>query len=116
MSINKPSAEEAMELQGCLTVAMHEKAKQRMGRLSFVIILASLIISLIWGIFWPFIIGLVMSFLISYYIWSSCFRYLEHKTGMPRSVQMYFRSRYKQDEVFAAKVNAIFPQLRSGRR
>lgn len=116
MSTGEPSTAELMELQGCMAAAMHEKAKQRMGRLSAAVILVSIVISLLLGSFWPFVIGLAMSFLISYYIWSSCFRYLEHETGMPRAVQMQFKIRYRQDRAFAEKVDSIFPQMQRRRR
>lgn len=105
--MNEPSQDDKIEMQGCLAAAMHLEANEKFGKISAGIIIASIIISIFKGSFWPIATGVVISFFVSYFIRHSCFRHLERTTGMPRDAQTYFMLRYKSDKEFAAKVDVI---------
>ena len=105
--MDEPSEDEKMEMQGCTAVAMHLEANERFGKISATIITVAVIVSIFTESFWPVAIGVVVSFLVSYFIRQSCFRYLERSTGMPTSIQSHFLLRYKSDKEFAARVDAM---------
>lgn len=113
-AMDDPSQDEKIEMQGCAAAAMHLEANQKFGNMSAGIVIASIIISIFQGSFWPIVIGVVISFVVSYFIRNSCFRYLERTTGMPRDTQIYFMLRYKSDKEFAAKVDAMHKGASSG--
>ena len=106
-AMDEPSQDEKIEMQGCAAAAMHLEANQKFGNVSAGIIIASIVISIFQGSFWPIVTGVVISFLVSYFIRHSCFRYLERTAGMPRDAQIYFMLRYKSDKEFAAKVDSM---------
>ena len=105
--MDEPSEDEKVEMQGCTAAAMHLEANERFGKISATIITVAVIVSIFKESFWPVAIGVVVSFLVSYFIRQSCFRYLERSTGMPTSIQSHFLLRYKSDKEFAARVDAM---------
>lgn len=112
-AMDEPSQDEKIEMQGCTAAVMHLEANQKFGNISAGIIIASIIISIFQGSFWPIVIGVVISFSVSYFIRQSCFRYVERSMGMPRDIQFHFWLRYKSDKEFAAKVDAMHKRASS---
>ena len=93
--------------QGCVVAAMHANTDEKFGTISAGIIIASIAIAFFQKSFWPFVIGVVISFFASYLLRLSCFRRVEQKTGLPKSIQEHFIRLYKHDKQFAGEVDTL---------
>lgn len=95
---------EATKAKTWVTIAMHETTNQKFGAMSAGIIIVSIVIGLINKSFWPFVIGVIVSFVVSYVIRLSCYRRVQRTTGLPRVAQDHLLALYKNDKNFAAAV------------
>lgn len=95
---------EATKTKTCVAIAMHTTTNEKFGATSAGIIVAFIIIAFIQKSFWPFVIGIVVSFFISYLMRLSCYRRVERATGLPRFAQDHILNLYKTDKQSAAAV------------
>ena len=95
----------------CIAICMHERTNKKFGAMSAGIIIASIVIAFIQGSFWPFVIGIVVSFFMSYLIRLSCYRRVEQATGLPRVAQDHVLGLYKHDKQFAAAVDRAIQEI-----
>ncbi|MBK8114665.1 MAG: hypothetical protein IPK44_09095 [Candidatus Accumulibacter sp.] len=97
--------------QGRIVASMHANTDEKFGAMSAGIIIASIATAYFQKSFWHFVIGVVISFFASYLLRLACFRRVEQKTGLPRSIQEHFMRLYKNDKQFAAEVDSLRKSL-----
>lgn len=105
---------EETKAKTCIALAMHATTNQKFGAMSAGIIIASIVIALLQKSFWPFVIGVVVSFSISYFMRLSCYRHVERITGLPRIAQDHLLNLYKTDQQFAAAVERARDDVAQG--
>ena len=103
-----PTSENTPESQGHEIVALHLSADEKFGKMSATVIAITGLISIYINSFLPVILGVIFSFLASYFIRYSCYRHIENTTGMSREGQFNFVQRYKTDKQFADEVDQLY--------
>jgi hypothetical protein len=96
---------EETKVKACAVIGAHEIYNSKFGATSAGIIIASIVMALFQKSFWPFAIGVVVSFVVSYFIRLSCYRRVERATGLPRFAQDQVLALYKRDNQFAAGID-----------
>ena len=97
--------DEGAEIRASYAVLMHLEARKKTGQIGWFILGLSLVIAGLSSSYWSIAIAVPLCVAVYFYLFKSCARYVERKTGLPENSQILFLQQYKIDSQFATKVN-----------